>query len=153
MLFDAGCGICSEAVRQLRRWDRAHRLEFVSFASAEASGRTVLQRIATDRPLGDSLHLVDESTGQVTGGGHAALAILESLPGGWVVRPIAALPTTAIAADLVYRVASRHRDSVAWLVGIRDDVACPLGSEPAATAASAAESSPAHGMSVGHTRS
>jgi hypothetical protein len=32
-----------------------------------------------------------------------------------------------MAADVVYRVASRHRDRVAWLMGMRDDVSCPVG--------------------------
>jgi hypothetical protein len=27
---------------------------------------------------------------------------------------------------VVYRVASRHRDRVAWLVGLRNEVSCPV---------------------------
>ena len=76
--------------------------------------------------LGDAIHVVDESTGRVVSGGHAALAILDALPGGWLLRPWAALPPTAVAADVVYRVAVRHRDRLAWLVGMRDEVSCPV---------------------------
>ena len=77
--------------------------------------------------LGDAIHVVDEASGRVVSGGHAALAILDALPGGWLLRPWAVLPPTAAAADVVYRVAVRHRDRLAWLMGMRDEVSCPVG--------------------------
>jgi predicted DCC family thiol-disulfide oxidoreductase YuxK len=126
VLYDGDCGVCRETVRRLRRWDREDRFEFVPLGVAATSGRPLLERLAAEGHLGDAIHVVDEATGRVVSGGHAALAILDALPGGWLLRPWAAIPATAVAADVVYRVAARHRDRVAWLTGIRDDVSCPV---------------------------
>lgn len=126
VLYDADCGVCRETVRCLRRWDRDGRIEFMPLQDAGSSGRPILERLAGEGHLGDAIHVVDEATGQVVTGGHAALAILDALPGGWLLRPWATLPPTALAADVVYRVASRHRDRVAWLMGLRDEVSCPV---------------------------
>jgi predicted DCC family thiol-disulfide oxidoreductase YuxK len=126
VLFDGGCGVCRETVRHLRRWDHDGRMEFLPLEMAATSGRPILERLAAEGHLGDEIHVVNESTGEVVCGGHAALALLDVLPGGWLLRPWAALPPTALAADVVYRVASRHRDRVAWLVGLRNEVSCPV---------------------------
>jgi predicted DCC family thiol-disulfide oxidoreductase YuxK len=126
VLFDSGCGVCRETVRRLRRWDRDGRMEFLPLESAAGSGRPILERLAAEGHLVDEIHVVNEATGEVVSGGHAALALLDALPGGWLLRPWAALAPTAIAADVVYRVASRHRDRVAWLMGMRDEVSCPV---------------------------
>lgn len=129
VLYDGDCGICRETVRQLARWDREDRMEFVPLAAAADSGRPILERLAAEGHLGDSIHVVDEATGQVTTGGHAALALLDALPGGWLLRPWTTLPPTGQVADAVYRVASRHRERLGWLMGMRDEVACPLHSD------------------------
>jgi predicted DCC family thiol-disulfide oxidoreductase YuxK len=128
VVYDPGCGVCRETVRRLRRWDRDSRLRFVPLEAAASSGRPALERLAAQGHLDDTIHVVDESTGQVVSGGHAALALLDALPGGWLLRPWAALPPTGVAADVVYRFASRHRDRVTWLMGIRDEVSCPVES-------------------------
>ena len=125
VLYDGECGVCSETIRQIRRWDHEARLTFLSIQDAPFSGWPAVVRIAAGGNLGDGLHVVDQLTGRVVSGGHAALAILDALPGGWLLRPWAMLPTTGLAADIVYRVASRHRDRLAWLVGLRDEVSCP----------------------------
>lgn len=127
VIYDADCGVCGETVRRLRRWDHLGRFEFMPLRVAASCGRPRLEQLAAAGHLGDAVHVVDEATGRVVSGGHAALAILDALPGGWLLRPWAALPPTAAAADLVYRVAARHRDRVAWLTGMRDDVSCPIG--------------------------
>ena len=93
---------------------------------AATSGRPVLERLAGEGHLEDAIHVVDENTGRVVAGGHAALAIIDALPGGWLLRPWATFAPTAIAADVVYRVAARHRDKVAWVMGLRDEVSCPV---------------------------
>lgn len=134
VLYDGGCGICRETVRRLARWDRDDRMEFMPIAAAAHCGRPILERLAAEGHLGDSIHVVDEETGQVTTGGHAALTLLDALPGGWLLRPWTALPPTGQVADAVYRVAARHRDRLAWLMGISDEVACPYASDaPAET--------------------
>jgi predicted DCC family thiol-disulfide oxidoreductase YuxK len=126
VLYDGDCGVCSETIRQLRRWDRDGRMEFLPLAQAATSGRPILERLAAEGHLADAVHVVNESTGHVVAGGYAALALLDALPGGWLLRPWAALPPTALAADAVYRVASRHRDCLAWLMGMRNEVSCPV---------------------------
>ncbi|MGD0862617.1 MAG: DCC1-like thiol-disulfide oxidoreductase family protein [Candidatus Limnocylindrales bacterium] len=126
VLYDSGCSVCCETARLLRRWDRDARMEFLPLQMAATSGRPILARLAAEGHLGDEIHVVNESTGEVVSGGHAALALLDALPGGWLLRPWAALPPMALAADVVCRVASRHRDRVAWLMGMRNEVSCPV---------------------------
>jgi len=133
VIYDDDCGVCRETVRLLRRWDHDGHFTFMPLQKASACGRPLLEGLAAQGHLGDAIHVVDESTGRVVSGGHAALAILDALPGGWLLRPWAALPPTAVAADVVYRVAVRHRDRLAWLVGMRDEVSCPVGPASAAT--------------------
>jgi predicted DCC family thiol-disulfide oxidoreductase YuxK len=128
VLYDDDCGVCRETIRQLRRWDHECRFEFLPLQQAASSGRPLMERLAAEGHLADAIHVVDEATGHVVSGGDAALAILDALPGGWLLRPWASLPHTALAADVVYRVAARHRDRLAWLMGMRDDVSCPLPS-------------------------
>lgn len=126
VVYDRDCGVCRETVRVLRRWDRESRFEFMPLQTAATCGRPLLAQLAAEGHLADAVHVIDEATGRVVSGGHAALAILDALPGGWLLRPWAALPPTAAAADVVYRVAARHRDRVTWLVGMRDEVSCPV---------------------------
>ncbi len=126
VLFDRDCCVCQETVRTLRRWDHGRRLEFLPLQEARGSERSTLRQLATTHHLGDALHVVDGATGEVFVGGQAALAILDALPGGWLLRPWAGLPSTGLAADVIFRLASRHRDRVAWVVGLRDDVPCPI---------------------------
>jgi predicted DCC family thiol-disulfide oxidoreductase YuxK len=131
VIYDADCGVCRETVRRLRRWDREDRFVFIPLQVAADSGRPAIRALAAQGHLAESVHVIDESTGRVVSGGHAALAILDALPGGWLLRPWAALPPTAAAADVVYRVAARHRDRVAWLTGMRNEVSCPVAGKPA----------------------
>ncbi len=126
VLFDGDCGLCRESVRTLRRWDRERRLEFVPLQVAVGSGRPLLEGLAAQTSLADALHVVDEGSGEVMVGGAAALAILDALPGGWLLRPWAGLPPTELAADLLYRLVARHRETVAWVVGLPDERGCPL---------------------------
>jgi predicted DCC family thiol-disulfide oxidoreductase YuxK len=140
IVYDGDCGVCRETVRQVRRWDREGRFEFMPLALAAGSGRPLLEKLAADGNLADAVHVVDESTGRVVSGGHAALAILDALPGGWLLRPWASLPQAAVAADVAYRVAVRHRDRLAWLMGMRDEVSCPVG--PAAQPGSPSDAGP-----------
>jgi len=101
-------------------------MEFVPLSAAAHSGRPILERLAAADCLAESVHVVDEATGRIATGGQAALALLDALPGGWLLRPWTALPPTGQVADAVYRVASRHRERLSWLMGTRDEVVCPL---------------------------
>ncbi len=132
VLYDGDCTVSRQTVRQLRRWDHGHRLRFVPFSAAASSSRDLVRRVATERAAGAEVQVVNEHSGEILVGGSAALAILDALPGGWLLRPWTGLPTTSVAADLVYRLTNRHRDGVAWLVGMRDEVPCPLETESGA---------------------
>ncbi len=142
VIYDDDCGVCRETVHRLRRWDHEGRLEFMPLHLAASSGRPLLRKLATAGHLGDAIHVVDEATGRVVSGGHAALAILDALPGGWLLRPWAILPPTAAAADVVYRVAVRHRDRLAWLMGLRNEVNCPVGPASASASGTGREDAP-----------
>ena len=97
VIYDSDCGVCGETVRRLRRWDHEGRFEFMPLRVAASCGRPRLEQLAAAGHLGDAVHVVDEATGRVVSGGHAALAILDALPGGWLLRPWAVLPPTAAA--------------------------------------------------------
>ena len=60
VLYDGDCGVCSETIRQLRRWDRDGRMEFLPLAQAATSGRPILERLAADGHLADAVHVVNE---------------------------------------------------------------------------------------------
>ena len=126
VIYDDACGVCRQTARRLRRWDRDGHFEFMPLRSAPTCGRPQIERLAAQGHLGDAVHVVDEANGRVVSGGHAALAILDALPGGWLLRPWASLPPTAAAAEVVYRVAARHRDRLSWFTGMRDEVSCPV---------------------------
>ena len=133
VIYDADCGVCRETVRRLRRWDHEDRFVFVPLQAAAGCGRPRIEALAAEGHLAESVHVIDEATGRVVSGGHAALVILDALPGGWLLRPWAALPPTAAAADVVYRMAARNRDRLAWLTGMRNEVSCPIAKTPAST--------------------
>ena len=120
--IDSACGVADWTKDSEANQQRIAQTFSAACDVAEEFG----ERLAAEGGLGDAVHVVDETTGRVVSGGHAALAILDALPGGWLLRPWAGLPPTAAAADVVYRVAVRHRDRLAWLMGMRDDVSCPI---------------------------
>lgn len=126
VIYDDACGLCRQTARRLRRWDHDGHFEFMPLRSAATCGRPQIEALASQGRLGDAVHVVEEPSGRVVSGGHAALAILDALPGGWLLRPWASLPPTAAAAEVVYRVAARHRDRLSWLTGMRDEVSCPV---------------------------
>jgi predicted DCC family thiol-disulfide oxidoreductase YuxK len=116
VLYDRDCGICMASARQLRRWDRHGRLELLPLQDAAASDRAGLAAAVGDRRLAAVLHVVDESSGAVHAGGDAALVIGAALPGGAVVRALAAIPPFRWAVALGYRVVARNRHRIGrWL--------------------------------------
>jgi predicted DCC family thiol-disulfide oxidoreductase YuxK len=81
--YDDDCGFCRWALAWLLRWDRRGRLRPVPIASAEG-----------ERELGDlgparfaSWHLVRD--GERHSGGRAFAPLLEELPGGSALAPVA----------------------------------------------------------------
>lgn len=101
----------------------------VPLQDAPTSQDPVVRNAAASRPLARELHVVDRDTGQVAAGGRAVLTILDALPGGPLLRPWMALPTTTAIAEVAYGVVSDRRQDLGWAVGVRHEVACPVDGE------------------------
>ncbi len=117
VLYDRDCGICGLTARTLRRWDRGARFELVPLQEAATSRDPRLVGIAAVCALEDQLHVVDEA-GHVATGGDAALAILDALPGGWLLRPWAALAPLRRLVSLAYALVAGHRRQVGSWLGV-----------------------------------
>jgi predicted DCC family thiol-disulfide oxidoreductase YuxK len=116
VLYDRDCGICTATARALQRWDRRRRLGLLPLQEAAASDRPSIVAAARDLPLSAALHVVDEASGAVMAGGDAALAIAAVLPGGFIVRPLAAIPPFRWVVGIGYGLVARHRRRIGrWL--------------------------------------
>jgi predicted DCC family thiol-disulfide oxidoreductase YuxK len=118
VLYDRGCGLCQASVRTLARWDRAGSLEFVALQEAAASGRPALERAASHLPLDDALHVVDEATGRVWSAGDASLAIVDALPGGWLLRPWRNVSPWRAVIGAGYDLVARNRHTIGHHLGL-----------------------------------
>jgi predicted DCC family thiol-disulfide oxidoreductase YuxK len=126
VLYDRDCRVCALSARQLRRWDRRGRLEFMPLQAAATSGRPELERAAAERPLDEALHVIDEQTGTVRAGGDAMLSIAAALPGGALIRPIAAIPPFRWAVGVAYGLIARNRQRLGRWLGLEGPV-CVVG--------------------------
>ena len=116
VLYDDDCGLCRWTVVQLRSLDRHGRLEFVPLQHAAAHPeRPDLARLAQTHQLADSIH-VARPDGRVRRGGGAMLELLDALPGGWLLRPWAAIPGVEAALDGVYQLLARNRGGIGRLL-------------------------------------
>jgi predicted DCC family thiol-disulfide oxidoreductase YuxK len=102
LIYDGACGMCRDAVRLLRRWDRDGTLRYVPFQDEAAVNRFGIPLPA----LAAAMHLVLPD-GRVFAGADAAPEILRLLPGKrWLagfyrlpgVRPVARRAYSWIAA-------------------------------------------------------
>jgi predicted DCC family thiol-disulfide oxidoreductase YuxK len=124
VLFDRDCGLCQATVRQLRRWDRRERLSFVALQDAAGSGTPALELAAARLPLGDALHVVDES-GRIRAGGDAALEIVDRLPGGWLLRPWRRVEPFRALIRYGYGKVAAHRHDIGRGLGL-EGAACEV---------------------------
>lgn len=116
VLYDRDCGICAASARRLAKWDRRHRLGLLPLQEAAASDRPRIAAAGRELPLATSMHVVDERTGAVHAAGQAVLAIAAELPGGAVVRPLAAIPPFRWIVGLGYGLVARNRRRIGrWL--------------------------------------
>lgn len=126
VLFDRDCGFCNWTVRQLRGLDHGRRLRFVALQSASSiPDRPDLATVAATYRLADSIHVVRED-GTVEARGQAMLAILDALPGAWLVRPWTKLPGVARLADALYDPMATHRHALGRLVARGDPARCDV---------------------------
>jgi predicted DCC family thiol-disulfide oxidoreductase YuxK len=126
VLFDRDCGICQWVAAQLRSLDRHRRLELLSFQAAGTDpSRPDLGDFVATHPVDDALHAVT-SDGRVFVGGGAALAILDRLPAGWLLRPWVAIPGVRALVDVGYRLVARNRQRISsWIPGAAE-AACAV---------------------------
>jgi predicted DCC family thiol-disulfide oxidoreductase YuxK len=109
--YDRDCGFCRWMLAWILRWDRRRRLQPVPIESPEG-----------DRELGDlgdarleAWHLVRD--GVRWSGGRAFVPLLEELPGGHVLAPLARrLECLSVPA---YGWVAKHRGGLSRLVPIR----------------------------------
>ncbi len=116
VLYDRDCGLCTASARALRRWDRHERLEMLPLQDAARSDVPAVAAAGRELPLTAALHVVDEASGSIQAGGAGVLAIAAVLPGGWIVRPFAAIPPFRWAVGLGYGLVARNRHRIGrWL--------------------------------------
>jgi len=126
VLFDRDCGFCNWTVRQLRGLDRYGRLHYVALQTAASIlDRPGLATVAAAYPLADSIHVVRRD-GAVLARGRAMLAILDVLPGAWLLRPWTRLPGVARLADALYDPLAAHRHALGRLVAMGDPALCDV---------------------------
>ena len=106
--YDEDCGFCRWTIAWVLRWDRRRRLRPVPIQSPEG-----------DRELGDlgearlaSAHLVRD--GSRWTGGEALAPLLEELPGGRLLAPVAR--RLERLSGPAYRWAANHRSLLSRLV-------------------------------------
>lgn len=73
--------------------------------------------MAATHALADQLHVVD-AAGRVATGGDAALAIVDALPGGWILRPWSVLPPFRSLVRVGYAGIARHRRTIGRWLGL-----------------------------------
>lgn len=128
VLYDEDCGFCRWTADQLRSLDRRGRLEFVPLQhAADHPERPALARLAANHPLKETLHVLRRD-GRVRQGGGAMLEILDALPGGWLLRPWAAIAGVEAAVHAAYTHLAHHRSAIGRLVarGGPTPAACDL---------------------------
>jgi predicted DCC family thiol-disulfide oxidoreductase YuxK len=106
--YDEDCGACRWTAEQLRRWDRAGRLAFVSIQRAE----NLLRQVPPARRL-DAMHAITVD-GRVFTGGAAIPVIARQLPAGVPVAWLASIWPGG--TERVYRAVASRRTAIGrWL--------------------------------------
>ena len=108
LIYDGECGLCSDAVRLLRRWDRAGSLDFVPFQDAAAVARFGIAPPA----LAAAMHLILPD-GRVFAGADATPELARLLPGKAWLAPLYRVPGVRLGARRVYAwIAARRKCAV-----------------------------------------
>lgn len=105
LIYDGECGVCSQAVARLRRWDREQVLRFVPFQDGAAVARFGIELPA----LAAAMHLILPD-GRVSAGADAAPELLRLLPGKRWLAPLFGVPGVLPLARRAYAwiAARRH---------------------------------------------
>lgn len=105
LIYDGECGLCRDAVRVVRRWDRDHRMVYVPFQDHATVARFGIALPA----LAAAMHLLLPD-GRVLAGADAAPEIARLLPGKAWLAPLYRVPGVRSVARGVYAwVAARRK--------------------------------------------
>jgi predicted DCC family thiol-disulfide oxidoreductase YuxK len=104
LIYDGECGICQQAVRLLKRWDREQVLRFVPFQDSAAVARFGIALPA----LAAAMHLVFPE-GAVYAGADAVPPLLRLLPGKRWLAPLFRIPGVLPLARRIYAWIARRR--------------------------------------------
>ena len=113
LIYDGDCGLCQQAVKLLRRWDREHVLRFVPFQDGPAVARFGIALPA----LAAAMHLI-RPDGRVYAGADALPELLRMFPGKRGLAPFFRIPGVLPLARRIYAwIAIRRRCLVRGIPG------------------------------------
>jgi len=117
VVFDEGCGVCQACVAWLKRRDRAGALRFLG-----NQAETLPAGVPREQ-TGETIFVVDESTGRARTRADGVAWILRTLPGwraaGWrLLGGAMGLPGSRQLANAAYRLFARHRHQVSAALGM-----------------------------------
>ena len=118
VLYDGGCGFCSES---MRRWKKKISPDNVEFLAAQ-SDAAVACGYSRGGALG-SVRVLDPDGSQFEGS--AAVFRLMELgglrAGGWALRLHRSFPPVRIVSDWIYRHFAARREVISRILGLRPD--------------------------------
>ncbi|HXG97663.1 MAG: hypothetical protein DMD38_02630 [Gemmatimonadetes bacterium] len=113
LIYDGDCGLCQQAVKLLRRWDREHVLRFVPFQDGPAVAQFGIALPA----LAAAMHLI-RPDGRVYAGADALPELLRMFPGKRGLAPFFRIPGVLPLARRIYAwIAIRRRCLVRGIPG------------------------------------
>ena len=113
VFYDGACGLCLPAVAVMRRLDLLRRVAFVDVVSDWAAISHRLPDLTRGRCLTE-MHAVT-SDGRTFAGWDACRAVARSLPLGWVIGPLLAVPPAPQIGRRIYRrLSARHAATCDW---------------------------------------
>ena len=113
VLYDGACGLCRPAVAVMRRLDLLRRVAFMDVVSDWPTISHRFPDLNRERCLAE-MHAVN-SDGRTCAGFEAYRAIARSLPLGWFIRPLLAVPPAPQIGRRIYRrLAARRPVTCHW---------------------------------------
>ena len=105
VIYDGHCRFCTAQVRRLARWDKRHRLSFLSLHDAE-----VLQRwpeLSHDQLMAE-MYLITP-TGQTHSGASAIKYLSTKLARLWPLAPLLHIPYSLPIWRSLYKIVAKYR--------------------------------------------
>lgn len=115
VIYDGDCGICNESRAWAESRDRAERLEFVPFQTAD------LEAISPGltRAMASRMAYFVQSDGSRHGGARAVFETLKRLPGVWgIIGWVGANPAISLLIEPFYRLFAANRRHISARLGL-----------------------------------